>query len=172
MKQIEELFREYTGHDVEDIYELPSSGSNRRYFRVSGGGETLIGAKGTSIDENRAFIEIDRHFYAKGLNVPKVLAVSSDMQFYLQEDLGDITLFNRISAGRESGNYSEKEIELLKKTISALPKIQFEGGAGLDYSVCFPQPEFDARMISFDLNYFKYCFLKATGLEFSEIKLH
>ena len=100
MKQIEELFREYTGHDVEDIYELPSSGSNRRYFRVSGGGETLIGAKGTSIDENRAFIEIDRHFYAKGLNVPKVLAVSSDMQFYLQEDLGDITLFNRISAGR------------------------------------------------------------------------
>lgn len=172
MKQIEELFREYTGHDVEDIYELPSSGSNRRYFRVSGGGETLIGAKGTSIDENRAFIEIDRHFYAKGLNVPKVLAVSPDMQFYLQEDLGDITLFNRISAGRESGNYSEKEIELLKKTISALPKIQFEGGAGLDYSVCFPQPEFDARMISFDLNYFKYCFLKATGLEFSEIKLH
>ena len=172
MKQIEELFRQYTGRTVADIYELPSSGSNRRYFRVSGGGRTLIGAKGTSIDENKAFIEIDRHFHAKGLAVPKVLAVSDDMQFYLQEDLGDITLFNRISQGRESGNYSEYEISLLKKTISALPKIQFEGGRGLDYSICFPQPEFDERMISFDLNYFKYCFLKATGLEFSEIKLH
>lgn len=171
MKQIEELFEQYTHQKPVEINELPSSGSNRRYFRVKGDGISLIGAAGTSVDENKAFIEIGRHFMLKGLPVPKVLCVSENMEFYLQEDLGDITLFNHVAPGRESGNYSDYEIGLLKKTIAALPKIQFEGGRGLDYSVCFPQPEFDARMIFFDLNYFKYCFLKATGLEFSEIKL-
>lgn len=172
MREIENLFREYTHQDPAEIYELPSSGSNRRYFRVKGAGISLIGAAGTSVDENIAFIEIDKHFASKGLSVPKVLCVSGDKRFYLQDDLGDVTLFGRISAGRESGHYSDEEIDLLKKTISCLPRIQFEGGKGLDYSICFPQPEFDGRMISFDLNYFKYCFLKATGMEFSEIKLH
>ena len=171
MKQIEELFEQYTHQKPVEIYELPSSGSNRRYFRIKGDGITLIGAAGTSVEENIAFIEIGRHFMLKGLPVPKVLCVSEDKNFYLQEDLGDITLFNHVASGRESGHYSDYEVELLKKTISALPKLQFEGGKGLDYSVCFPQPEFDARMIFFDLNYFKYCFLKTTGLEFSEIKL-
>ncbi len=171
MKQIEELFEQYTHQKPVEIYELPSSGSNRRYFRIKGDGISLIGAAGTSVEENIAFIEIGRHFMLKGLPVPKVLCVSDDKYFYLQEDLGDITLFNQVASGRESGHYSDSEIELLKKTISALPKLQFEGGKGLDYSVCFPQPEFDARMIFFDLNYFKYCFLKTTGLDFSEIKL-
>ena len=172
MKQIETLFQQYTHNAPTEIYELPSSGSNRRYFRISGGGITLIGAKGTSIEENLAFIEIAKHFKLKGLPVPQVLCVSENKEFYLQEDLGDDTLFNRVSSGRESGNYSDEEIALLEDAIKILPKIQFDGGKGLDYSVCFPQPEFDERMIWFDLNYFKYCFLKTTGVEFSEIKLH
>lgn len=172
MRQIEELFEQYTHQKPTEIYELPSSGSNRRYFRVKGEGISLIGAAGTSVEENVAFIEIDRHFMLKGLPVPKVLCMSENKEFYLQEDLGDVTLFNTIVTGRESGHYSQYEVSLLKKAMAYLPKIQFEGGKGLDYSVCFPQPEFDERMISFDLNYFKYCFLKSTGLEFSEIKLY
>ena len=90
----------------------------------------------------------------------------------MQEDLGDITLFNTIQQGRETSHFSPDEIALLKKTIATLPKLQFEGGKGLDYNVCFPQPEFDERNVWFDCNYFKYCFLKTTGIEFSEIKLH
>ena len=172
MKQIESLFEQYTHNQPTEIYELPSSGSNRRYFRVSGGGITLIGAKGASVEENLAFIEISKHFRLKGLPVPQVLCVSDNKECYLQEDLGDVTLFNSISAGRDSGNYTDAEVALLEDAIKILPKIQFEGGKGLDYSVCFPQPEFDDRMIWFDLNYFKYCFLKTTGVEFSEIKLH
>lgn len=172
MKQIENLFEQYTRHKPTDIYELPSSGSNRRYFRITGGGITLIGAKGTSIDENIAFIEIAKHFRLKGLPVPQVLCVSENKEYYLQEDLGDVTLFNSVASGRNSGHYSPQEVELLKKSVAYLPKLQFEGGKGLDYSVCFPQPEFDERMVSFDLNYFKYCFLKTTGLEFSEVKLY
>ena len=172
MKQIADLFLKYTGERPESIEELPSSGSNRRYFRVKSGETSLIGAAGTSVDENIAFIEIDKDFKRKGLNVPEVYAVSEDKRFYLQQDLGDLTLFNAVAKGREAGSYSAEEVELLKSAIKELPHLQFVGGEGLDYSICFPQPSFDERMVSFDLNYFKYCFLKATGLEFSEIKLH
>ncbi|MBO7269437.1 MAG: phosphotransferase, partial [Bacteroidales bacterium] len=172
MKELEQLFEQYTRQKPDNIYELPSSGSNRRYFRISGSGISLIGAKGLDVDENIAFMEIAKHFKLKGLPVPQVLCASKDNMFYLQEDLGDITLFNTIQQGRETSNFSPYEVELLKKTIATLPKLQFEGGKGLDYNVCFPQPEFDERNVWFDCNYFKYCFLKTTGLEFSEIKLH
>lgn len=171
MKQLEELFRRYTNSEAASCEELPSSGSNRRYFRLSNGRFTAIGAKGTSADENIAFIELAKHFKSEGLNVPEIYCASEDKLFYLQEDLGDTTLFNSVAAGRERGTYSEEEVALLKKTISLLPEFQFQGGRGLDYSYCFPQPEFDERNIWFDLNYFKYCFLKTSGLEFSEIKL-
>ncbi|MGM9774717.1 MAG: phosphotransferase [Candidatus Egerieousia sp.] len=172
MKQLEELFKQYTGTEATSCEELPSSGSNRRYFRLKNDKFTAIGAKGTSVEENIAFIELAKHFRSEGLNVPEVYCVSEDKVFYLQEDLGDITLFNTVAPGREIGTYSEDEIELLKRTIALLPKFQFQGGKDLDYSFCFPQPEFDERNIWFDFNYFKYCFLKTSGLEFSEIKLH
>ena len=165
------LFESYTGQQLGQVQELPSSGSHRRYFRLSGGKVTLIGVIGTSLEENRAFITISKHFREQGLHVPAVLAVSEDGLAYIQEDLGDKVLFDMVSQGRESGIYSSYEIELLRRTIEQLPRIQFLGGKGLDWSVCFPQEAFDARMIDFDLNYFKYCFLKATGLEFNEILL-
>ncbi|MDD2595941.1 MAG: RNase adapter RapZ [Bacteroidales bacterium] len=171
MKEIEILFEEFTGEDIISLDELPSSGSNRRYFRIRGTSKTLIGAKGTCVDENIAFWTIAENFHSKGLPVPKVLAHSSDFKYYLQEDLGDDTLFNAISQGREKGKYSDSEKELLFNTIAKLPSIQFEGAKRLNFNICYPQPEFDKTMISFDLNYFKYCFLKATGIDFSEIKL-
>ncbi|MGM9795035.1 MAG: phosphotransferase [Candidatus Aphodosoma sp.] len=172
MKQLEQLFVKYKHENVKNIEELPSSGSNRRYFRLTGeSGDTLIGVKGTSVEENIAFIKISDHFYRQGIPVPRVFAVSDDNNFYIQEDLGDEILFKATEKGRTCGSFSEQERELLRKTMDKLPEIQFLGADGLDFSICYPQPEFDERMISFDLNYFKYCFLKATGLDFSEIKL-
>ncbi len=135
---------------------------------MSGGRTTLIGVIGTSVEENRAFTTIARHFQSKGLRVPGVVAESEDGTAYLQEDLGRIVLFDRVARGRESGCYSQEEKELLKETIAYLPRIQFLGGKGMDWSVCYPQEAFDARMVDFDLNYFKYCFLKPAGVEFNE----
>lgn len=171
MDRLKPLFESYTGQELAQVQELPSSGSHRRYFRLSGGNVTLIGVIGTSLEENRAFITLSKHFREKGLHVPTVLAVSQDGYSYIQEDLGDKILFDMVSQGRESGIYSSYETELLRRTIEQLPRIQFLGGKGLDWSVCFPQEAFDARMIDFDLNYFKYCFLKATGIEFNEMQL-
>ena len=169
---LEHLFEKYTGQKVAGIRELNSSGSNRRYFRITGtGGTSLVGVLGLNLKENRAFCGLGRHFLEKGINVPKVLAVSEDGMSYIQEDLGDELLYDAVSQGRESGEYSSYERSMLRRTIELLPKIQFKGAEDLDYSICFPEPEFNGRMVMFDLNYFKYCFLKATGLEFDEVSL-
>ena len=169
-EQIKNLYRTYTGHEAEKVTELPSSGSNRRYFRLHGP-QTLIGVSGTSIEENRAFIYMADHFRQKGLPVPEVYAQSNDQSFYLQEDLGDTLLFDAIEKGRKSSVFDESEKTLLRQTITKLPEIQFVGSDGFDFSYCYPQEEFNQRSILWDLNYFKYCFLKATGMEFQENRL-
>jgi len=167
---LESLFEQYTGAAPVASVALTGSASHRRYYRLTGAdGRTLIGVEGTDADENRAFLTIGRHFAAKGIRVPKVVAV--DGLCYLQEDLGATVLYDALAAGRASGNYGPDEVALLRKTLAALPKIQVEGARGLDFSVCYPQPSFDARMVDFDLNYFKYDFLKLTGMEFNEVRL-
>ena len=172
MKQLEELFVQYKHSAPKSIEELPSSGSNRRYFRLTADDDsTIIGVMGTSEDENIAFVKIAEHFLRQGLPVPEVYGMSEDKKFYIQQDLGDNILFKMTEKGRTCGSFNEEEREMLRKTMAKLPALQFLGAEGLDFNVCYPQPEFDERMISFDLNYFKYCFLKATGIEFSEIKL-
>lgn len=172
MKQLEELFVQYKHSTPKNIEELPSSGSNRRYFRLTADDDsTIIGVMGTSVEENIAFVKIAEHFLRQGLPVPEVYGMSEDKRFYIQQDLGDNILFKMTEKGRTCGSFSEEERDMLRKTMAKLPSLQFLGAEGLDFNICYPQPEFDERMISFDLNYFKYCFLKATGIEFSEIKL-
>ena len=171
MYQLEVLFKNHTHQNPTSIVELSASGSNRRYFRLKGDNCSYIGVEGTSEDENRAFVEMSNHFQQKGLAVPKVLCKTEDDKYYLQEDLGDTLLFDAIAEGRKTGVFCESEKELLRKTMRKLPSIQIIGAKDLDFSVCYPQPEFNLRSILWDLNYFKYCFLKSTGLEFQENKL-
>ncbi len=167
---IEQLYESYTGHGPQAIEKIPGAGSNRQYFRI-GGEPQLIAVYGTSPDENRAFIHLSRHFAKKGLPVPRVLAVADDGLSYLQEDLGRQSLFDILADERANGKLSDAGKELLKRTIRLLPRIQYEGADGLDFGQCYPQPEFNHRSVMWDLNYFKYCFLKATGLEFQEDQL-
>ncbi|WP_418544186.1 phosphotransferase [Parabacteroides goldsteinii] len=169
-EELKRLYYEYTGSQAEDITELPSSGSNRRYFRISGP-KTLIGVSGSSQEENKAFIYMSGFFWGKGISVPEVHFHSDDYFFYFQEDLGDTMLFNAIEKGRKSCVFDEEERRLLHKTITQLPSIQYAGAEGFEYENCYPQPEFNQRSILWDLNYFKYCFLKATGMEFQEDRL-
>ena len=171
MKELEQLFQQFTGEKVDNCTELSASGSNRRYFRLHGGKVSLIGVEGTSLEENNAFIKMAKHFESKGLSVPRFIAQSVDGMHYLQEDLGDTLLFDFIAEGRKTGVFCESEKEMLRKTMHLLPEVQINGAEGFDFSVCYPQPEFNERSILWDLNYFKYCFLKSTGIEFQENKL-
>ena len=111
---------------------------------------------------------MDKLFHNKGLPVPEFYIQSKDGLYYLQEDLGNTLLFDFIAEGRKTGVFCELEKEMLRKTIRKLPEIQVKGAEDLDFSICYPQPEFNERSILWDLNYFKYCFLKATGIDFQE----
>ena len=169
-EELKKLYTAYTGHEPETIVEMPASGSNRRYFRLKGD-PTLIGVSGESVEENRAFLYMSGHFRRRGLPVPQVFIKSDDDIHYLQEDLGDTLLFHAIEKGRKTGIFGEEEKQLLRKTLRLLPAVQFAGAEGMDFSYCYPQAEFNRRSILWDLNYFKYCFLKATGLDFQEDRL-
>ena len=173
MHQLVKLYKEWSGAEPAMTEQLPVAGSNRVYYRMTAqDGSTVVGVIGTSRDENHAFIYLCQHFTKRQLPVPHLLAVSDDELRYLQTDLGSISLFDAIRGGREAGGrYTLKEQELLRRTIRELPNIQIRGARGLDFSNCYPQAEFDVDSVLFDLNYFKYCFLKATELDFHELKL-
>lgn len=173
MQRLTTLYEQWSGKAPVSVEKLAGAGSNRAYYRMTDAdGRSVIGCIGTSREENHAFVSLARHFYGKGLPVPQVFAVSSDEMCYLQQDLGSKSLFDALRRGREEGgDYNGQEQALLHRTVSLLPRMQFEGAQGLDFSVCYPQPEFDETNVMFDLNYFKYCYLKATGIDFHELRL-
>lgn len=145
------------------------AGSNRQYSRtVDETGRSVVRVVGTCRAENHAFIYLAQHFRCKGLPVPEVYRVSEDEMEYTQEDLGDTLLFDYIRQGRETGCFSEAEKDMLRRVVRLLAHVQTEGAEGIDWSVCYPVPAFDRQSVFWDLNYFKYCYLKATEEEFSE----
>ena len=168
-----ELYKRWKGEDAVSVELLPGAGSNRRYYRLTGhDGSTVIGVQGTNVEENRAFIFLSRSFADKEFHTPRVYAVSDDEMLYLQQDLGSVSLFDFLRESREQGGaYSADEEQVLGAVLAELPRMQFEGGDKQLFSKCYPQPEMDATSIMFDLNYFKYDYLKLTGIEFNENKL-
>lgn len=166
-----QLFTTLCGEKLLALKPLTPEGSNRQYFRITLEQGTLIGVKGTSRKENEAFIMLSNHFKKQGLAVPQVLAVSEDRMSYIQEDLGPSALFSLMERGRTSGRYSAAEVALLSATMKALPPLQYQGIEDIEFSSCYPQSCFDDRMVRFDLNYFKYNFLKFLPLEFDEALL-
>lgn len=173
MESITNLYLKTTGKKPVDCRKITGSGSNRQYFRfIDAEGNSMIGVEGTSLEENSAFIYLTRHFAQKNLNVPEIIAVSEDGLSYLQSDLGTATLYDALKEGRESiDGYSDKDVKLLERTIGMLPELQIRGAEEMDFNHCYPQPALDTQNVIFDLNYFKYCFLKTTGLDFNEVKL-
>lgn len=171
MDRLRLLFTNVFSEEPLSILPITGSASNRQYYRLSNGGITCVGVVGTDVKENETFLYMARHFEKKGIRVPEVLAESEDGMAYLLNDLGNESLFDKFAQASKAGeNLSEVE-RLLCKTMADLPKIQFEGAVGLDFEKCFSVKCFDSRLVMFDLNYFKYCFLKPSGVEFNEVKL-
>ena len=148
--------------------KLPRSGSHRQYSRVFlDGGGTIIRVENDDVAENQCFVSFAEHFSAKGLNVPEILEVSEDWKSYTQTDLGEISLYDKLAAGRQS-HYSAEDVECLEKTMRLLPKVQVVGARGLDWEKCLPPKQFDERSVMYDLNYFKYLFLRVHNVNFDE----
>ena len=165
---IRKLYIEKFGMEPLSVVKLCGEGSNRMYYRLSGADGTVIGVEGTCVEENMAFVALAEAFAASSVAAPTVLAVSDDGMCYLQNDLGDDSLFGVMKQSRESGCFSQDDVALLCRVMSELPHIQYRVAEHFDFSKCYPVCEFDSRTVMWDLNYFKYCFLKGVGVEFNE----
>lgn len=171
------------GEMPKDILPIAESGSARKYFRIITDNKSLIGTYSNNVEENEAFLCFSKHFHDLGLNVPEVFAVNEGKTCYLQSDFGDDNLFAHVqkaliaSSGPSTGSgtlasYSENVIELYKKALSHLVKLQVLGHQGLDYTKAYPTERFDRQAIIDDLNYFKYYFIKPhEEIDFNETRL-
>lgn len=166
--QLISLYESHFKEEVSFFEQLPGSGSYREYARMKSAGHQVIGAYNSDIKENQAFLEFSAHFKNKNIPVPRVYAVSSDLRTYLQEDLGNTTLFDFLTKTRETEGFSQKIVDEYKKVLRELPRIQLVAGKDIDYSVCYPREAFDKQSMMWDLNYFKYYFLKLARISFDE----
>ncbi len=168
---IKNLFETWSGEKAQVISALPQSGSYRQYYRISGNSKSAIGAFNPDHKENKAFITFTKHFRSIGLNVPEFYLDDENSGTYLVEDLGDVSLFSSLSENRNLKEFPEKVTSYYKNSIEHLIRFQFDGSEELDYSVCYPRSSFDKQSIMWDLNYFKYYFLKLTKTVFDEQQL-
>ena len=146
--------------------ELGASG--RRMVRLTGGNVTAIGVRYDVREENVAFLEFSRHFRRHGLPVPEIYAEDLQHGAYLEEDLGDTTLFEFLTKNRAGDAIAPEVIAAYRKVAAVLPRFQVEAGRDLNYKVCYPRKRFDRQSIAWDLNYFKYYFLKLANVPFNE----
>lgn len=164
------MAQEYANQAVLGCEPLAQSGSSRQYFRITlADNRTLIGAYNEDVAENKAFFTYTRFFSEKNLPVPRLFAVAPDQQHYLQSDLGPTTLYDHLCKNRHpDGTPSAETVAYYEKVARALPALQFTGKQGLDFSVAYPRHAFDRQSMQWDLNYFKYFFLKLVHVPFNE----
>lgn len=155
----------------ESVSRLAAAASSRRYYRLDfgPGRPTLIGAIGDSPAENRAFAEIARCLEDTGVAAPRMVAMSDDGAAYIVTDLGDRPMMDAVGAAAKSGEWRGSEgFEALRRCMESLPSLQYGVAERIDASKCYPRPAMDRRSVMWDLNHFKYCFLKAAGMEIDE----
>ena len=170
MDVLKHLFEQHFQAPVERVQPLQGKlgGSGRGITRLANSRFTAIGIRYGVREENAAFLEFSRHFRRHGLPVPEIYAEDLRQGAYLEEDLGDTTLFEFLSQHREGENIAPQAVDVYQKVVDLLPSFQIEAAHDLNYKVCYPRDSFDRQSISWDLNYFKYYFLKLAGIPFNE----
>jgi aminoglycoside/choline kinase family phosphotransferase len=164
-----QMVTEYSGNQLTACVPLAQSGSHRRYYRFTfENNSTLIGVYNEDIAENKAFFEYTRFFAAQGLNVPALLSIHEDQKHYLLNDLGTQTLYDKLCDIRKNNGDFQEIMADYRKVVAALPKFQLSAQKGLDLSVAYPRAAFDRQSMQWDLNYFKYYYLKMVNIPFNE----
>ncbi|MGH7501928.1 MAG: RapZ C-terminal domain-containing protein [Longimicrobiales bacterium] len=170
--RLSHLFERHFGTPTDAIVRVAADGSQRAYFRLTGGRHQVIGAVGPDRDENRAFLSFSRSFRSIGLPVPEIYAADEGHGIWLSEDLGDTTLFGALSAARgPDAAFPEAILPAYRRVVEILPRFQVEGGRVVDYADAYPRSAFDRQSMLWDLNYFKYHFLKLAHIPFNEQRL-
>jgi aminoglycoside/choline kinase family phosphotransferase len=170
MDVLKKLFERHFHSPVERMQPLQGElgGSGRKIVRLAGEKLSAIGILYDVREENVAFLEFSRHFRRHGLPVPEIYAEDLSHGAYLEEDFGDTSLFEFLSKNRAGENIAPQVVEVYRKVVAVLPRFQIEAGRDLNYKVCYPCASFDRQSIAWDLNYFKYYFLRLAGIPFNE----
>lgn len=168
---LHELFRARFGAEPETTAPVRAEGSNRKIYRLTRGKTTAVGVLNDDVKENRAFIEFSKHFRKEGVPVPEFYGEDKTGTAYLEEDLGDTTLFQFLGKRRTVGGFPPDVVESYREVVRWLPRIQIVAGKTLDYRWCYPRASFDKQSMLWDLDYFKYYFLTLGGIPFHEEKL-
>jgi aminoglycoside/choline kinase family phosphotransferase len=171
LQNIRNLYKNWCGYEPYKVEALPESGSYRKYFRLYGVDNTAIAVHNPDEKENTAFIKFSEHFLSKKLPVPQMYMQDLSKNIYLQEDLGNTTLYDHIKEVRTGIEFPDELIEVYKKVIDELLRFQLVGSEGFDYNYCYPRSAFDEQSMMWDLNYFKYYFLKLAKISFDEQSL-
>ena len=170
METLKRLFQQRFDKTPDRVQPLQGElgGSGRRIIRLANNNLTAIGILYDVREENVAFLEFSRHFRRHSLPVPEIYAEDLNHGAYLEEDLGDTTLFEFLSRNRAGESIAPEVVAAYRKVVATLPRFQVEAGRDLNYTVCYPRDSFDRQSITWDLNYFKYYFLRLAGIPFNE----
>ena len=170
MDVLKRLFEQHFKVPAESVQPLQGQlgGSGRAIVRVTGGGFSAIGIQYPVREENVAFLEFSQHFRRYGLPVPEIYAEDLSQGAYLEEDLGGTTLFEFLTEHRKGDEIAPEVVDAYRRAIAVLPRFQVEADRDLNYKVCYPRASFDRQSIAWDLNYFKYYFLRLAGISFNE----
>ncbi len=170
MDVLKKLFEQHFHAPPERIQPLQGElgGSGRKIIRLANEKGSAIGVLYGVREENAAFLEFSRHFRRHGLPVPQIYGEELSHGAYLEEDLGDLTLFEFLSKNRNGAEIAPLAIDAYRKVVAMLPRFQVEAGRDLNYAVCYPRASFDRQSITWDLNYFKYYFLRLAAIPFNE----
>ena len=162
-----ELFRS----TETDVTALPRSGSDRRYYRIVDGRKSIIGAYNANYEENEAFIGFTEHFRTKSLPVPEIFGYLPGKFVYYLQDLGNDNLYTWIHKKPLIAPFDNPTKILYRKILDKLIEFQIRGIDGLNLDLCYPHKSFDRQSMMWDMNYFKYMFLKLIAVPFNERRL-
>jgi aminoglycoside/choline kinase family phosphotransferase len=164
-------YRELFGDTGFKIVALPKSGSDRKYFRIRSEEKSVIGAYNSNFEENEAFIGFTYHFISKGLPVPEIFGYLPERNVYFLKDLGDLNLFTWLQQKNEDSGFDSEAEGMYRRILDTLIRFQINGIDGLNLDLCYPHRSFDRQSMMWDMNYFKYMFLKLLAVPFNERRL-
>ena len=168
------LYERHTGRAPDWITRLAGDGSARRIYRLSSSeGPSRVGVVGPEPRENRAFVTFTHALRLRGLPVPAVHAVDESEGAWLEDDLGDRTLYDAVVEARldPADPFPTTLVETYRRVVELLVRLQVEGGQAIPFDMAWPRPMQDARGIRFDLNAFLFQFVRPAGVSFDEVRL-
>ncbi len=171
IKIISQGYKDLFGNEKINVYPLPRSGSDRRYYRILIKDKSIIGTYNANFEENEAFIGFSKHFREKSLPVPEIFGYIPDKFVYYQQDLGDDNLYTWLHKKHPDSVFDNETMILYQKILEKLILFQTRGIEGLDLELCYPHKSFDRQSMMWDMNYFKYMFLKLLAVPFNERRL-